>query len=52
MRTPSHLSVRIGSYFNKNAHMHEQTTIEFGVRIVGKKDLNWCTPFFAVSLRK
>ncbi len=25
--------------------MHEQTTIEFGVRIVGGKDLNWCTPF-------
>ena len=27
------------------------TTIEFGVRIEGRKNLNWCTPFFAVSLR-
>ncbi len=49
MRTPSHLGVRIGSHFNKNAYMHEKTTIEFGVRIVGRKNLNWCTPFFAVS---
>ncbi len=50
MRTPSHLGERIGSHFNKNAYMHEQTEIEFGVRIVGRKNLNWRTPFFAVSL--
>ncbi len=30
--------------------MHEQTTIEFGVCIVGRKNLNWCTPFFGVSM--
>ena len=52
MRTPSHIGVRIGSHFNKNAYtsIHEQTTIEFGVRIMGRNNLNWCTPFFAVSL--
>ncbi len=49
MRTLSHLAVRIGSHLNKNAYMHEQTTIEFGVRIVGRENLNWCIPFFAVS---
>ena len=49
MRTPVNGGVHIGSHFNKNAYMHEQTTIEFGVRIVGKKNLNWCTPFSAVS---
>ena len=43
------LGVRIGSHFNKNGYMHEKTTIEFCVRIVGRKNLNWCTPFFAVS---
>ncbi len=42
--------VRIASHFNKNAYMHEQTTIEFGVRIVNRKNLNRCTPFFGVSL--
>ena len=26
--------------FNKKAYMHEQTAIEFGVRIVGRKNLN------------
>ena len=30
--------------------LYEQTTMEFGVRIVGRKNLNWCTPFFYVSL--
>ena len=50
MCTPSHLGVRIGSHFNKNAYMHEQTTIEFGVRIVDRKNLNWCTPFFDVNM--
>ncbi len=42
--------VHIGSYFNKNAYMHKQTTREVGVRIVDRKNLNWCTPFSAVSL--
>ncbi len=41
--------VRIGSHFNKNAYIHEQTTIEFGVRIVDRKNLNLCTPFSGVS---
>ncbi len=50
MRTPSHHGVRSGSHLNKNAYMHEQATIKFGVRIVGRKNLNWCTPFFGVSL--
>ena len=50
MRTPSHLGVGIGSHFNKNAYMHQQTTIQFGVRIVGRKNLNCCTPFFGVRL--
>ncbi len=30
--------------------MHEQTAIEIGVRIVDRKNLNWCTPLSAVSL--
>ncbi len=38
------------SNFNKNAYMHDQTTIEIGVRIVDRKNLNWCTPFSAVNL--
>ncbi len=46
MRTLPHLSVLVGSYFNENAYMHEQTTIELGGRIVGRKSLNFCTPFF------
>ncbi len=37
-------------HFNKNAHMHEQTTIRFGVRIWGRKYLNECMPFCGVSL--
>ncbi len=48
MRTPVNGGVRIGSH--KNAYMHEQITIKFGVRIVGRKNLNWCTPFCGVSL--
>ena len=50
MRTPPFTGVRIGSHFNKNAYMHEQTTIEFNVRIADRKNLNWCTPCSAVSL--
>ncbi len=37
MRTPRCDGVRIESHLNKNAYMHEQETIEFGVRIVGRK---------------
>ncbi len=49
MHTPSHLGVRIGSHFNKNAYMHERTTIAFGIRIMGWKNLTcvhpfWCKP--------
>ena len=50
MRTSPKIGVRIGSYFNKNAYMHEQVTIQFGVHIVDRKNLNWCTPFLDVSL--
>ncbi len=39
--------IHIGSHFHKNAYMHEQT-IEFGVRIVGRKNLNGCTPFSGI----
>ncbi len=39
----------IGAHFNTNAYMHEQTTIGCGVRISGRKYLNWCTPFSDVS---
>ncbi len=49
MRTSPKIGVRIGSYFNKNAYMHEQVTIQFGVHIVDRKNLNWCTPFLDVS---
>ncbi len=49
MRTPMAGGVRIGAHFNTNAYMHEQTTIGFGVRISGRKYLNWCTPFSDVS---
>ncbi len=48
MRAPRSDGVRIGSHFHKNAYMHEQT-IEFDVRIVGRKNLNWCTPLSGVS---
>ncbi len=50
MRTPVNGGVPIGSHFNKNTYMHEQTTIEFGVRIVNRKNLNWWKPFSDVSL--
>ena len=52
MRTPVNGDVRIGSNFYKNAYtcMHEQT-IEFSERIVDRKNLNWCTIFYGVSLR-
>ncbi len=50
MRTPLNGGVHIGSYFNKKLYMHEQTTIEFDVRIMDRKNLNWCTPFSGVSL--
>ena len=30
--------------------MHEQTTIEFDLHILDRKNLNWCTPFSAGSL--
>ncbi len=33
----------------KNACMHEQATIEFGVRIQGRKYLNECTLIFGAS---
>ncbi len=49
MRRPMASGVRIGAHFNTNAYMHEQTTIGFGVRISGRKYLNWCTPFSDVS---
>ncbi len=38
----------IGSHVHKNVYMHEQITIEFGVRIGDRKNLNWCTPFVDV----
>ncbi len=34
MRTPPPIGVRIVAHFNTNAYMHEQSTMEFGVRIV------------------
>ncbi len=34
---------------NQNAYMYEQPTKECGVRMLDRKDLNWCTAFFAVS---
>ena len=40
--------VRIGAHFNKNAYMHEQTTIRFGLRISGRKHINRCTPFLTI----
>ena len=49
MRTPMAGGVRIGAHFNTNAYIHEETTIEFGVRISRRKYLNWCTPFSDVS---
>ncbi len=36
--------LRIQVHFNKNAYMHEQTMIGYGVRIWGRKYLNECTP--------
>ena len=50
MHTPVNGGVLIGSHFNKNAYMHEQTAIQFGVRLVDRKNLNWCTTFSGVSL--
>ncbi len=49
MCTPMAGCVHIGAHFNTNPYMHEETTIEFGVRINGRKYLNWCTPFSDVS---
>ncbi len=52
MLTPLHIGVHFGSNFmnfNKNEKMHKQTTIEFGIHIVGKMYLNWCTSFYGVS---
>ena len=49
MRTPMNGGIRIGCHFNKNAYLHDQTTIEFGVRFVDRKNLSWCTPFFGLS---
>ncbi len=34
MRTPPPIGVRIVAHFNTNAYMHDQSTMEFGVRIV------------------
>ncbi len=34
MRTPMGGGVRIVAHFNTNAYMHEQSIMEFGVRIV------------------
>ncbi len=49
MRTPPVIGVRIGAHFNTNEYMHKESTMGFGVRISGRKYLNWCTPFSDVS---
>ena len=48
MHTPSHFVVHIASHFNKNAYMHEQITIEFGVQSMhcGQEESKLVYPFF------
>ncbi len=52
MHTPVNGGVRFESHFHKNAYMYEQSTIEFDVCIVDRKNLNWCTSFSGVEWRR